>query len=95
MQNLIATAADDAGVPLFRRFAVMRYWHDQPDASTLVGDDGLHMNDAGYGCLATGLADALVANWNSQLKTAQTRPVGKSQTPALAVIGRAQAGTDR
>jgi acyl-CoA thioesterase I len=73
MEDLIADTADRAHVGLFRRFALMRYWQTShsPDASPMVGADGLHMTDAGYGCLAADLAAALASNWQSEEKLAQ------------------------
>ena len=71
MEQLLADTAERERVALFRRFAMMRYWQDEPGGvPATVGSDGLHMNDTGYGCLADALADALVANWSSQLKSA-------------------------
>jgi acyl-CoA thioesterase I len=75
MEEVIAEVAERSQVALFRRFAIMRYWQNGPAAApATVGADGLHMNDAGYGCLAGALADALVANWSSQLKSATRHP---------------------
>ena len=73
MQDLIAEVADEAHIGLFRRFALMRYWQHShaPDAPAMVGDDGLHMTDAGYGCLAADLAAALEANWRADVKLAR------------------------
>jgi lysophospholipase L1-like esterase len=73
VEALIADAADRAHVGLFRRFALMRFWQNShaPDAPAMVGADGLHMTDAGYGCLAADLAAALVANWRAETKLAQ------------------------
>src|SRR3954447_14372503 len=65
MLRLIADIAKEARVGLFRRFEVMRWQAAQPDASAMVGADGLHMNDRGYGCLAAELADSLAANWQA------------------------------
>ena len=51
------------------RFEIMRYWQDGPiaaEAPPMIGPDGLHMTDRGYGCLAAELADALAANWRAQ-----------------------------
>ncbi|MFY9895589.1 MAG: SGNH/GDSL hydrolase family protein [Xanthobacteraceae bacterium] len=64
MEDQIAVAAKDEGVDLFRRFAVMRNWHEVQHIpfDTFVASDALHMNDWGYGCvaklLAAGIADA-------------------------------------
>jgi len=80
MEQVIADAADRDHVALFRRFAIMRSWQNEPQAvAATVGADGLHMNDLGYGCLATALADSLVANWSSQLKAA-----GRNTAPTAA-----------
>jgi lysophospholipase L1-like esterase len=95
MEDLIAAEADRGDVPLFRRFAMMRYWQGLPGSPNFVSDDGLHMNDAGYGCLAVTLADALVANWSSHIKTVQIRqPDGSNDLPTLAIAGHKQAGTE-
>lgn len=67
MERLIADAAKRERVGLFQRFAIMRYWHAAEAAGPpMVGPDGLHMNDRGYGCLAADLADALAGNWRVQ-----------------------------
>lgn len=68
MEQLIAKAAQRAGVGLFRRFEIMRYWQarQQTDAPQMVGPDGLHMTDSSYGCLAVELAEALARNWRMQ-----------------------------
>jgi len=66
MEQLIAEIAHHTHVGLFRRFALMQYWQakHRPDAPPMIGADGLHMTDAGYGCLAAGLAEALASNWS-------------------------------
>jgi acyl-CoA thioesterase I len=83
MEDLISDTASDAHVGLFRRFALMRYWErtHPPDAPAMIGDDGVHMTDAGYGCLASDLAGALEANWRSGEKLAR-RPHGSTDTIA-------------
>jgi acyl-CoA thioesterase I len=64
MIDQIAAATKDANIDLFRRFAIMREWHDVQHLSfdVFVSPDGLHMNDWGYACwaklLATGIAEA-------------------------------------
>jgi acyl-CoA thioesterase I len=76
MEELIADAANEAHVGLFRRFALMRYWQNthSAEAPAMIGPDGLHMTDAGYGCLASDLASALVANWQAGEKLAHRGP---------------------
>jgi lysophospholipase L1-like esterase len=73
MEDLVADTADGAHVGLFRRFALMRYWQRShaSDAPPMIGNDGLHMTDTGYGCLAAQLATALEANWRAETKLAQ------------------------
>jgi len=82
MEQLIAEAATRDRVGLFRRFEIMRYWRDaeELDAPRMIGPDGLHMNDAGYRCLAVDLARALATNW---LTTVSAPPGGG----AVAVAG--------
>jgi len=77
MERLLAGAAKSAGVGLFRRFDIMRYWHEQSadTGDAMVGVDGLHMTDRGYHCLAVTLADALVANWAAHLPAAAKPPL--------------------
>ncbi len=58
MLTIIATAAKQDDVDLFRRFTAMRYWRygRQLSFETFLAPDGLHMNDWSYGCLARLLA---------------------------------------
>src|SRR5262249_38148369 len=61
MVDLIASTAANERVDLFRRFALMRHWHDI-DAmpfEAFISDEQLHMNDWSYDCLARGLARAI------------------------------------
>jgi len=85
MEDLIAETAERAHVGLFRRFALMNYWqrNHSPDAPAMIGDDGIHMTDAGYGCLAANLAAALEGNWRANAKFAQrAHGVAGLATPA-------------
>jgi acyl-CoA thioesterase-1 len=61
MVDLLSAAAKDASVNLFRRFAVMRIWHDTDGVpfDTFAAPDGVHMNDWGYACVATLLGSAI------------------------------------
>jgi lysophospholipase L1-like esterase len=69
MVNLIAQTAKLENVDLFRRFAVMRHWHDDDHMTfdSFVSPDGLHMNDWSYACIAKGLGNAIAE--------AATRPI--------------------
>jgi lysophospholipase L1-like esterase len=61
MLQLISSIAKEENVGLFRRFAVMKRWHDEDrlQFETFVAADGLHMNDWSYACMAKGLAAAI------------------------------------
>ncbi|WP_051377837.1 SGNH/GDSL hydrolase family protein [Derxia gummosa] len=54
--------AQREGVPVFRRFELMRQWaeHAGEQYASLLAPDSLHMNDESYACLAAALADAIV-----------------------------------
>ncbi|MGD0620723.1 MAG: SGNH/GDSL hydrolase family protein, partial [Bryobacteraceae bacterium] len=64
MEDQIAVTAKEESVDLFRRFAVMRNWHEVQHIpfDVFVASDELHMNDWSYGCvaklLAAGIAEA-------------------------------------
>lgn len=60
--QLLARLARQHEVALFRRFEIMRRWHEQdgmPIEASII-DDGLHMNDFSYGCIAELLAEAIL-----------------------------------
>ena len=61
MVALLARVADEVGIPVFRRFALMQFWHEQRDIAfaEILSPDLFHMNDWSYGCFAAGLAGAL------------------------------------
>jgi len=69
MLTLIWVTAKRSNVDLFRRFAVMKRWHDRDHLKfeVFLSRDGLHMNDWSYACMAKGLAAAIAE--------AATRPV--------------------
>ncbi len=78
MLDVIASAAKQANVDLFRRFAVMKRWRDTDHLSfaAFVSHDGLHMNDWSYACMAKGLATVIAE--------AATRPVVSAAVSAAA-----------
>src|SRR5438477_7223522 len=92
MEQLIAEIAHHTGVGLFRRFALMQYWRaaQPPESPKMIGADGLHMTDAGYGCLAGALAQALAANSQSHRSTAQR---ASDEASRLADVSRARSVT--
>jgi acyl-CoA thioesterase I len=73
----IAKTAKEQKVDLMRRYDMMRHWREDEllPFETFVTPDGLHMNDWGYGCLATSLGMAIVE--------ATTRPTETASVPQL------------
>jgi acyl-CoA thioesterase-1 len=67
----IATISKEEGVPVFRRFEIMRHWLQakQLDFSTMLSPDQLHLNDASYGCIGRLLAAAIVQQTTAPLLT--------------------------
>lgn len=61
MLSLIEEVGRVERIPVFRRFAVMRHWHDQQNMAfdAFVTPDGLHLNDWGYACFARTLSEAM------------------------------------
>jgi hypothetical protein len=77
MVTLISTTAKREDVDLFRRFDVMRHWHDvgQIGFETFVSPDGLHMNDWSYACMAKGLGNAIAEAAQRPVLSATAAPV--------------------
>jgi acyl-CoA thioesterase-1 len=92
MVQLLAKLGDEAGVPVFRRFALMQYWHETREYafSDILAPDLFHMNDWSYGCLARNLAAALVANTQPApapvTVTTAAAPVEKTPAQATAEV---------
>jgi lysophospholipase L1-like esterase len=83
MVNLLAKIGEETGVPVFRRFALMQYWHEARDIafSDILAPDLFHMNDWSYGCLARSLAAALVDRAKTRPETPQAVAAGASPAP--------------
>ena len=62
MIELIAAEAREHEIGVFKRFDLMKDWHENRRLSfdTFSVKDGLHMNDWGYDCFARNLAVAIV-----------------------------------
>jgi acyl-CoA thioesterase-1 len=58
MVALLRQAAADADIPVFRRWDIMRRWHDVDNVpfESVLSPDGLHQNDWSYACVAKLLA---------------------------------------
>jgi hypothetical protein len=69
MVDLISDIAHQQHVNLFRRFALMRYWHETSGVPfrTFLSDDQLHMNDWSYACTARFLGAAIAEAVTIQL----------------------------
>ena len=72
MVALISSTAKQEDVDLFRRYDLMRRWHEHDHLAfeSFVSRDGLHMNDWSYACMAKGLGLAIAE--------AATRPVASA-----------------
>lgn len=59
----LKTLSDRLQVPLFSRAALMDSWAASGmPPSAVIGPDGLHHNDRGYGCVARAMAQSMVAS---------------------------------
>lgn len=85
MIALISAAAKETNVDLFQRFAVMRYWHEHNAIpfKSFVTEDGLHMNDWGYGCWAKLLGSAITDSVNRAAVQAVATHPPQLARPAL------------
>jgi hypothetical protein len=93
MVDLISDIAREKHINLFRRFALMRYWHETSGVpfETFLSPDLLHMNDWSYGCaaryLGASIAEAVSIELAAQPKT-KTQAMHAS-APATAIPGQA------
>lgn len=89
MVNLIAEIANEEGVAVYHRFALMRDWHEKSAMGfdSFLWKDRFHMNDWGYNCFARDLGRAVVANVESQQRSADVSPAatGAKAVPAAAL----------
>jgi acyl-CoA thioesterase I len=79
----IGAVADEMKVAVFQRFAIMRHWisSGQYKIEDIISNDGLHMNDVSYSCIARLLADSLVAATDRGLYLeAPRRATGETST---------------
>jgi acyl-CoA thioesterase I len=66
MVRMLQTVAHTANVPVFHRYAIMSHWRTVENVpfDRFIINDGLHMNDWSYGCIAKLLATSIVATVN-------------------------------
>ncbi|MEA2903032.1 MAG: acyl-CoA thioesterase [Alphaproteobacteria bacterium] len=75
----IAAAGRQDKVGVFRRYEIMRRWHETEGLpfESFVTSDGLHMNDWGYGCLAKTLGFAIAEAATRPTETASAPPAAR------------------
>jgi lysophospholipase L1-like esterase len=56
----IEQVAEERHLPLMRRYDIMRFWDSLPRPAIMLSEDGFHMNDLGYQCMAEVLAGGMV-----------------------------------
>jgi acyl-CoA thioesterase-1 len=61
--QLMSNIGDEFGINVFRRCAIMRYWHEVLDMpfGAFLAEDAFHMNDWSYSCIARLLAESITA----------------------------------
>lgn len=76
MEHALWITARAEGVPLFRRFALMREWAEngQMSMAAMLGPDHLHMTDASYDCLARQLSASILRE--TRVRTADASEKG-------------------
>lgn len=55
----IERVAAERRLPLMRRYGIMRFWQALPQPVLMLSEDGFHMNDLGYQCMAEALAGGI------------------------------------
>jgi len=85
MVEQIALTAKEENVNLFRRFAVMRDWHEVQHLSfdKFVSPDRLHMNDWSYACVAKLLGMAIAEAATRPIAAAAVHESSASAKPAV------------
>lgn len=84
MVRLLAKIAREAGVPVFRRFAIMEHWHETRDISfnEFLSSDLFHMNDWSYGCIAENIASALALSLTAPARATADATAAPQQSAA-------------
>jgi acyl-CoA thioesterase-1 len=87
MVALLARVADELGVSVFRRFALMQHWHEVREIAfnEMLSPDLFHMNDWSYGCLARNLAASLVEKVTPPPVNDPAREIARNPAPANTV----------
>jgi hypothetical protein len=79
--EVMREVADQADVPLFRRYAVMKHWlkTGQFSPETMLASDSFHMIDRSYRCLAVLIADAINDKIRESVPGAASRTVAEGK----------------
>jgi acyl-CoA thioesterase-1 len=89
MVDLISDIAREQHINLFRRFALMRYWHETSGVpfETFLSPDQFHMNDWSYGCIARYLGAAIMETVSIELAAQPTTKIDAmhASAPAAAI----------
>jgi lysophospholipase L1-like esterase len=90
MVRLLAKVAHEAGVPVFKRFAIMEHWHEARDISfaEFLSSDLFHMNDWSYGCIAENIASALALSMTAPLPSTTVDSGSPTQSAAARALTR-------
>jgi lysophospholipase L1-like esterase len=77
--QVMHSVAAEQGVPLFRRYAMMKYLlkSGQYTSAQLLAPDNFHLNDLSYGCLAELLADAIEEQVRTGIRTSAAPRLGR------------------
>jgi lysophospholipase L1-like esterase len=80
--RMLQAVAQDANTGVFHRFAIMSHWRlvERVPFKRFTSEDGLHMNDWSYDCLAKLLAAAIVAGSSQPAPTATPRMVHQARS---------------
>ena len=94
MVDLISEIAHQKHVNLFRRFALMRYWHETRGLpfDVFLSPDHFHMNDWSYACTARYLGAAIAEAVSLELAQPKTKiDAAHASAPAAIVPGQTAA----
>lgn len=95
MIRLIDAIAQEEGIGVYHRFALMRDWHESAGMGfeAFLWKDSFHMNDWGYNCFARDLGRAMAANIDAQQRSADVTVNPKALPATTPAAAAATAGT--
>jgi len=68
---MVSAVAGEHGVPVFSRYRLMKLWAERDPAflARMLSEDGFHMGDLGYHCLADALGRNVIESVARTVKT--------------------------